>query len=154
MQRKLSGTWEPQERVPQIRDTRLDFSSCHRGTRCRLQLYERICLSTWRRPSGDVRGHIFHMLISLHICPRIWVALYSTVSLTCAEFDGDSREEELLARDRQWVTKHSRAQNFCRDNFGTSRKMSLFSYHLMYQFYQLFLNLYIIWKGNRKTCLT
>lgn len=72
MQRKLSGTWGPQERVPQIRDTRLDFSSCHRCTRCRFQLYERVCLSTWHHPGGDVRGHVFpHVNISPHLSSNL-----------------------------------------------------------------------------------
>lgn len=43
---------------------------------------------------------------------------------------------------------------FLQGQFWNQQKVSLFSYHLMYQFYRLFLNLYIIWKGNRKACLT
>lgn len=154
MQRKLSGTWGPQERVPQIRDTRLDFSPCHRCTRCRFQLYERVCLSTWHHPGGDVRGHVFpHVNISPHLSSNLSrIMQYRKLNLCRVWCRLPWRRASGTWQTVSYKTQQS--TEFLQGQFWNQQKVSLFSYHLMYQFYRLFLNLYIIWKGNRKACLT
>lgn len=61
------------------------------------------------------------------------------VNLPCLEFDVDSCEEEL------WHVTDSELRNtaeyeILQGQFWNQQKMSLFIYHLIYQFYQLFLN--------------
>lgn len=106
---------------------------------------------------GSVKGQVFHLLIFFHICPWIWITLYSTVNLTYIKFDVNSYEKSFL-HVTHTVKEHSKEQNL-QEQFWNQQKMSPFICHLIYiyQFYQLLLNLYIICKGkkeNPKTCLT
>lgn len=50
---------------------------------------------------------------------------------------------------RHTVKEHSRIQNL-QDQFWNRQKMSPLIFHLMYQFYQLLLNLYIICKEKKE----
>lgn len=116
------------------------------------QLCKRICLWTWRDPKGDVKGQIFHLLIIFHICPWIWITLCSTVNFNVHRVWCQFLWKELSAHNRHRGKEHSKISQ---GQIWNQQKMSLFIYHLLYQFYQLLLNLYIICKEkeNPKTCI-
>lgn len=114
-------------------------------------LYERIWLWARHGPHGDVRATFSPAALLPHLPLNLSQCCAHS---PCVEFDVHSRGEEHLACDRQWVGSTAE-HRISQGQFRNQQKMSLFIYHLIYQFYQLLLDLYIIWKKKKlKTCLT